>query len=147
MEQTSSIEQQKPVILTITSPKGSYYPKITETIEWPIINKTEKAILVQTIGGDLWIPAWKLPDIRGGFHADSATRLVDHITNISSKGSDHVTVVHAGPGPSGKSAKYKVKVKRMVADENFEHPVAKIVERTFTLAKSQNVFVLLSSDD
>jgi hypothetical protein len=135
-EDNKSIEKQKTLSFNIKSSKLSSFP-IKETIEWPIINTTDKAYLVQTPGGDLWIPVWK---IKNGiyYYADNLTELIDLITNLATNSGDHVSVVQSGAGPTQKSAKYKVKVNKKVHNKmETEFPITKIVERTFTLAKSQ----------
>ena len=114
--------------LNIASSQGA------RTISWSIIRETDKAVLVQTSGGELWLPLWRF-EIRK-YSPGSVHVLIKLLTDIS-KYSEYafVPVKKAGSGKTEKSAKYKVEVTEDL-DPYGEHTLQNRV-RTFTLPVSQ----------
>jgi hypothetical protein len=112
--------------------QGNY---ATETIEWPILKSTEKAVLVETTAGSIWLPLWRF--LKRTFRHDNAGELIALLSEITSLRDDaKVRVWKAGSGPSVKSHKFKVLVSSNVSD-GFYQPRQILQRRTFTLAVSQ----------
>lgn len=100
---------------------------IREKIVWPILKKTDKALLVKTSGGELWLPLWRVT--KRIYNANNVAELRTLLAQITSTSGDAlVRACKAGGGSSDKSHKYSI----AVIQEN-----GKIRRRTFTLAKSQ----------
>jgi hypothetical protein len=92
--------------------QGNY---ATETIEWPILKSTEKAVLVETTAGSIWLPLWRF--LKRTFRHDNAGELIALLSEITSLRDDaKVRVWKAGSGPSVKSHKFKVLVSSNVSD-------------------------------
>lgn len=106
-----------------------------EKIEWPVLRSTGKAVLVSTPGGNIWLPLWKFETRKWG--VTQIDQLVALITNISGSASDaRIRVWKAGHGPTDKSHKFQVAVRRETQD-NFGDTFRKVFRRCFTLPKSQ----------
>jgi len=108
-------------------------------IFWPVVHSTEKALLVETEGGQIWIPKFKLANIyRNGegkyvLRRDDLIKLIDEVT---STGTDTLhRVWKSGRGKTEKSHKYKIAVARTLENQLENETV--IVRRTFTLPISQ----------
>lgn len=79
------------------------------TISWPIIKETEKAILVETIGGEIWLPRYLFD--KHDYTAFEAQKLLSNFKEISANYvEDLIPVKKAGKGPTEKSHKIKFDV-------------------------------------
>jgi len=107
----------------------------TEIIEWPIVRSTAKAVLVATPGGELWLPLWRFQ--KRGYRADEAGQIIALLADVSATASDaRVRVWRAGAGPSGKSHKFQIAVRRQSSDSHGQ-PTTEVRRRCFTLPLSQ----------
>lgn len=107
---------------------------VRQTIDWPILDRRPKAILVETPGGKLWLPLWKLGSLR--YRVDQIDALMQLLERIA--GSDfgaRIRVWKAGAGPTMKSHKYQVAVIKSAVQHGEE--VRELQRRTFTLPVSQ----------
>jgi hypothetical protein len=104
-------------------------------IEWPILRATDKALQVRTPGGDLWIPVWRFA-VRQ-WSVGRIPELVKLIQSVSETSSEsRARVWKAGPGPTSKSHKFQVAVRRC-RNIDYGEVVHEIRRRTFTLPLSQ----------
>ena len=114
--------------------KSSAYSIEDKLITWPIVRETKKAILVETPGGDLWLPRWRFD--RAKYYLAEVPKLIELLANISASAeSSIVPVTRVGPGKTEKSAKFKVIVSENMNFEGAE--VLKTRVRIFTLPLSQ----------
>lgn len=104
-------------------------------VEWPILRATDKAVLVQTGGGELWLPLWRFADRR--WLARRVPELLNLIAELAeSAGSARVRVEKAGAGSSSKSGKFHVEVVSTTV-EPWGEKIQTRRRRTLTLPLSQ----------
>ena len=90
------------------------------TVAWPILRSTEKAWLLSTVGGEVWMPMWRWRLIRRSQDAVQLNQVCDLFTNVSSTHNDsRVSVRKAGRGSTDKShcVAFSVRVKEDVRAE------------------------------
>lgn len=107
---------------------------------WPVIHATEKAWRVQTAGGPVWLPKFKLKIIGGVVRFPSRDALVKFMRDCTSASSDTLhRVWKSGKGPTDKSHKFKIAVIRTKVHSSYpDAPIDQlIVRRAFTLPISQ----------
>lgn len=80
-----------------------------EQIDWPIVAKSEKAVRVETPGGEVWLPLWKFGQKTYG--CDSVPRLLSVLEELTMSNSDAlVRVWKAGRGKTAASHKFRIVV-------------------------------------
>lgn len=108
-------------------------------IAWPIVKSTEKAVLVLTPGGELWLPSWKFTSYRNKqVSLNSVKGLLRRLMESSQSASDSmIRVRRAGAGPTSKSHKFQVSVEATEYDDDNRTNVSVKRSRTFLLPLSQ----------
>ena len=90
------------------------------TVAWPILRSTDKAWLLSTAGGEIWMPMWRWRLIRTTQDALQLKQVCDLITSVPSTHNDsRVPVRKAGRGTTDKShcVAFSVRVKEDVRAE------------------------------
>ena len=86
-----------------------------QRVSWLILQATAKAWLIQTPGGELWVPSYRYSNLRPGAGATADERkmngVVEFFENVSASSSDaRVPVRRAGKGPTELSSKVTFEV-------------------------------------
>lgn len=106
-----------------------------ESIEWPVVRSTSKAVLVATPGGETWLPLWRFQ--KRQWSAKDVGQIIDLLADVTSSANEaRVRVWRAGRGASEKSHKFQVAVTVSVRINPYDTMV-KVRRRTFTLPVSQ----------
>lgn len=87
----------------------------TRTVSWPIVRQTEKAKLVLTPGGEVWIPNWRWSDAIGHALTPDEMKLKSIVNLLADLTSSHrdsrILVKRAGKGPTELSVRISYVVK------------------------------------
>ena len=107
-----------------------------EIISWPILNRTEKAIFVQTPGGTIWLPLWRFSTT--SYHYNQLQHLIKLFENVTKNNSNSLLRVwKAGNGKTEKSHKFRTAVQVPGEQQNKFF----LKRRTFILPISQISFI------
>lgn len=109
-----------------------------QIVSWPVLKTTDKARLIRTPGGEIWIPIWRWNAIQLHHrrHPDEKTlaEIQQFFAEISATcGESRVFVKRAGKGPTDLSVKIKFTFTRKEGPDTWG---TKIWERSATVAKS-----------
>jgi len=90
------------------------------TVVWPILKSTDKAWLLVTTGGEIWMPIWRWKHIRSSQDSVRLKQICDLFTDLSvTHGDARVSVRKAGRGATDKSysVAFSVRVKDAVRSD------------------------------
>ena len=117
---------------------GNEFSGFRGIIDWPIVTETSKAVQIQTPGGLLWLPDCKRP--KKFWSCAEVDKLLADIKSVSSTCNEAlVSVQKAGKGPTDKSIKVKVEVRKYTLGDPDEECEGSTITKTrcFTVALSQ----------
>ena len=112
--------------------------KEVAAIEWPVVKRTEKACLVQTSGGEIWLPTVGSKRLPESFPYSSFDRFCELLGNITKD--DYYPVSFSHKGPTDKSAVYKFVVNVVIGNPDERDDYSSIQKKiSRTLPKSQTI--------